>query len=236
MRSKFVLACCLLGLSACAGRAPIGGPSVRAVAATELPVPISVDPSSADRPYLLGSFDKLRIDVFGVEEMNNRDVQVDAGGNIAFPLVGTIHAEGQTPGQLANLITQQLRGRYVRNPQVTVNLIETNSQTVTVDGQVQKPGLYPVIGRLTLLRAVATAGGVGEYGKLDDVVVFRTVGRDRYAALYDLGAIRRGNYADPEIFAEDVIVVGDNPTRRIFRDVLAAAPLLVSPLIVLLQN
>jgi polysaccharide biosynthesis/export protein len=89
------------------------------------------------------------------------------------------------------------------------------------------------MGKMTLQRAVARAGGTTEFAKLDDVVVFRTVEGKQYAGLYNLQAIRRGNYADPEIFANDVIIVGDSPARRRFRDFLQAAPLLTSPLVLL---
>jgi polysaccharide biosynthesis/export protein len=133
-------------------------------------------------------------------------------------------------------LARRLAGNYVRDPQVTVNLEETVSQVVTVDGQVTRPGLYPVIGRMTLMRAVANAGGTAEFARLDDVVVFRTVAGQRYAALYNLRAIRRGVYADPEIFANDIVVVGDSQARRIFRDILQAAPLITTPIIALVQN
>jgi polysaccharide export outer membrane protein len=110
------------------------------------------------------------------------------------------------------------------------------SQVVTVDGQVRQPGLYPVVGGMTLMRAVATAQGTSEFARLRDVVVFRTVGGQNMAALYNLDAIRRGLYPDPEIFANDVVIVGDSPARRIFRDVLQAAPLITTPIIALLQR
>lgn len=227
----------LLALAGCSGepKTIAGDPAIEQVAGTELPAPQRADMFTAERPYLIGPFDKLVIDVFGITELNQRQVQTDASGRLAFPLVGTIEATGRTPNELADEIAARLRRAYVRDPQVTVNLAETTSQVVTVDGQVLKPGLYPVVGSMTLMRAIATAGGVGEYAKLDDVMVFRTVGGQKYAALYNLKAIRRGDYTDPEIFANDVVVVGDSEARRMFRDILAAAPLITAPLIVLLR-
>ena len=202
----------------------------------ELPAPSRSDLSAANRPYLIGPFDKLSINVFGIDELSQRVVQTDASGRISFPLIGVVEASGQTPGELADIIESRLRGRYVRDPQVTVNLEDTVSQVVTVDGQVSRPGLYPVIGRMTLMRAVATAGGAAEFAKLDDVVVFRTIGGQQLVGLYNLKAIRNGNYADPEIFANDVVVVGDSQSRKLFKDLLQIAPLLTTPLILLLQN
>ena len=97
-------------------------------------------------------------------------------------------------------------------------------------------GLYPVIGKMTLMRAVATAEGTSEFAKLDDIVIFRTVNGQKMAALYNLKAIRRGYYDDPEIFANDVVVVGDSTARRLFKDALQIVPLLTTPLIIGLQN
>lgn len=237
----FFPACATLGglllLAGCATTAPLrSSEAVTVVPSASLPAPVETDLRTAERPYLIGPFDKLRIDVFGIPELSERLVQVDAGGRASFPLVGSFEASGRTTQQLAEELQRRLAASYIRNPQVTVNLEETVSQVVTVDGQVVRPGLYPVIGRMTLMRAVATAGGVGEFARLDDVVVFRTVSGQRYAALYNLRAIRRGAYEDPEIFPNDIVVIGDSQARRIFRDFLQAAPLLTTPIVALLQN
>jgi polysaccharide export outer membrane protein len=108
--------------------------------------------------------------------------------------------------------------------------------SVTVDGQVNRAGSYPVVGRVTLMRAVALAGGTNEFAKLQDVVVFRDVGNQKYVGIYNLEGIRRGNYPDPEIFPNDVVVVGDSPARRRFKDVLAVVPALLSPVILLARE
>ena len=227
----------LMLLGACSRTPPLQtSAAVTVVPSTELPPPSGAVAEGAERPYLIGPFDKLKIDVFGIPELSDRIIQVDASGRASFPLAGSFQASGMTPQQLEDELERRLSGRYVRDPQVTVNLDETVSQVVTLDGQVTRPGLYPVIGRMTLMRAVATAGGASEFARLNDVVVFRTVGAQRYAALYNLALIRRGAYADPEIFAGDIVVVGDSQARRLFRDILAAAPLITAPIIAVLQN
>ena len=224
-------------LAGCTGSGQLGGASnVTVLQGSELPVPDRSDLLGESRPYLIGPFDKLMIDVFGIEELSKKEVQTDASGRISFPLAGIIEAAGRTPAEVEEEIEARLRSRYVRDPQVTVNLKETVSQVITVDGQVKRPGLYPVIGKMTLMRAVATAEGTAEFAKLEDVVIFRTVKGQQLAALYDLKAIRRGNYGDPEVFANDVIVVGDSQARRLFRDALQVVPLLTTPLIIALQN
>lgn len=224
-----------LMLPAC-GQTVLGGsPDVTVVSSEGLPEPMRADLLSSNRPYLIGPFDKLKIDVFGIEDLS-KEVQIDASGRLSFPLIGVVEASGLTPGELGTELEKRLQGRYVREPQVTVNLEETVSQVITVDGQVDEPGLYPVIGRMTLMRAVATAGGTSEFAKLNDVVVFRSVGGKQLAGLYNLKAIRRGVYSDPEVFANDVIVVGDSQARRLFRDLIQASPLITTPLIILFRN
>jgi polysaccharide export outer membrane protein len=217
---------------------PLGGsPNLRTVAQNGvMPPPTRVDLATTARPYLIGPFDKVLIDVFGIEELSKMEVQADASGRISFPMIGVIEAAGKTPGEIADLIEGGLRGRFVRNPQVTVNLKETVSQVVTVDGEVEEPGLYPVLGRMTLMRAVATAKGATEFAKLGRVAIFRTVDGQRLAGLYDLRAIRDGQYDDPEVYANDVVIVGDNATRRLLKDALQALPAITGPLVYILAR
>lgn len=238
VRISTILFC--LALAACAGRTSLGGvpgepAAVEIAQPGTLPPPEQRDTIGNNRPYLIGPFDKLTIDVFGIEELSKKEVQTDAGGRISFPLAGIVNAAGLTPAEVEDVLEQRLRGRFVRDPQVTVNLKEAVSQVITVDGQVREPGLYPVVGRMTLMRAVATAKGTDEFAKLEDVVVFRTVGGQKMAALYNLSAIRRGRYDDPEVFANDVVVVGDSPARRLFKNALQVVPTIASSLILLIR-
>lgn len=229
--------CLGLLLSGCASSSPnIGGaPGLEVVQGDALPEPTIADLAANERPYRVGPFDVLTIDVFGSEELSKKEVQVDASGRITFPLIGTLEVAGKTPGEVGDLMADRFRGRYIYNPQVTVNLKEIISQTVTISGEVKKAGVYPIIGRMTLMTAIASAEGWTEFSKKGEVVVLRTVGDKDYAALYDVRAIEKGRYADPEIFASDVVVVGNSNSRRIFRDFLAATPLL-APVVLLLDR
>lgn len=209
--------------------------TVRVTKYDALPPPTGADYAATNRPYAIGALDKLTVTVFGIADLSGK-VQVDASGRVAVPLAGSIEAGGMSPDSLGREIESRLRARYVRDPHVTVNVDEALSQVVTIDGQVREPGLYPVVGNMTLLKAVATAKGPTDFAKLEDVVIFRTVGSQRLAALYNLGAIRRGVYADPAIYPNDVVVVGDSNGRRMFKDFLQLVPLLTTPLIIALQR
>ena len=220
----------------CVSRAPLRSSSTLKVldSQTMMPAPTRGDLIAPDRQSLIGPLDNISVDVFGIPEFT-RDVQVDGSGRIAMPLIGTLDAGGKTAQELSSSIASALARAGVKRPDVTVNIKDSVSQVVTVDGQVAAPGLYPVTNQMTLLRAIASAKGLSEFAKQDDVVILRTVGNQRIAGLYNLDAIRRGNYADPQIYANDVVIVGDSPQRRLFRDFVSLAPLLAAPLIAIVQ-
>lgn len=200
-----------------------------------LPPPNREDLTAADRPTLIGPLDTIEVDVFNVPALS-KQMQVDGSGRISMPLIGTIDARGKTAGELSTAIEAALRGRYVRNPDVTVNIISSVSQVVTIDGQVTEPGLYPVTNQMTLMRVIASAKGLTEFARDDDVVILRTVNSRRMAGLYNLGAIERGAYSDPPIYANDVVIVGDSPQRRAFKNVVSLAPLIAAPMIAIVNQ
>lgn len=237
MRNPCIAILAVAALAGCAGREPPVVPSARLTVvenSRELPAPDRADLTAADRPALIGPLDTIAVDVFNVPDLS-REMQVDASGRIAMPLAGTIDARGKTAEELARAVEAALRARYVRAPEVTVNIKSSVSQVVTIDGQVVEPGLYPVTNQMTLMRVVASAKGLSEFARQEDVVILRTVGKRKMAGLYDLSAIRRGAYDDPPVYANDVIIVGDSPQRRLFRDFVSLSPILAAPLIAILQ-
>lgn len=231
------LALCAI-VAGCKTHAPTlgGDPGLQVMSAGQLPVPERIDMLPVGSAYYVGPQDRLLVDVLGIPELTARAVQVDSQGQIALPIAGRVDVNGHTPAEVGDLIAQQLRVNFMRDPQVVVSLTDARAQVVTVEGQVTKPGMYPVTDRMSLLRTTALAGGLTEYAQLDDVIVFREVKGQRYAALYNLKAIRQGAYPDPEIYANDVVVVGDSASRRLFKDVLQSAPLLLTPVILLLNK
>ncbi len=229
---------CLAGLAitaltGCAEDRLIGRPDLNIVQGGELPAPAKQDLILQQRSYSIGPLDRVTIDVYGLPELS-RTMTVDADGTISMPLVGILQASGRSSTELSGLIAGRLRGRYVRDPQVTVN-VDTVNQMITVDGAVDTPGLYPVNGQMTLIKAIASAKGVTEFARTDYVVVFRQVKNQKMAAVYDLRAIRQGLYADPEVYANDVVSVGDSGTQRAFKTLLSSGALLTAPLVAVLQ-
>lgn len=226
------VALAITGLTGCASdpALPHSTQSVTVLDTKALPPPDSVATGAA-----LGPLDKVRIEVFGVPDLT-REVQVDAGGSLSFPFVGPIHVAGQTPAEVERMIERKLAGGYVKDPVVSVNLLESDSQTIAVEGEVKQPGVYPAAGRLSLLRALALAGGNTEFALKEQVIVFRDVGDQRYAGVYNLDAVRRGAVDDPRIYPHDLIVMGESPRRRAIDKIIKAAPAITSPLILLLTR
>lgn len=236
MRLHIPVICLALAATGCGSHEPLrsSGNLTVVQGSNVLPPPDRGDLVAADRPALIGPLDTIEVTVFGIPELD-REMQVDASGRVAMPLAGTVDARGKTAEELATAIQAALKARYVRNPQVTVNIKSSVSQVVTIDGSVTEPGLYPVTNQMTLMRVIASAKGLTEFAREEEVVILRNVGDKRMAGLYNIAAIRRGAYDDPPIYANDVIVVGDSPQRRLFRDFVSVSPVLAAPLIAILQ-
>lgn len=216
---------CLASLAACASSPPLATNSdVVVTSLATLPLPDGIDPNSTERAYRIGALDELSVNVFNSPELSVETVVADAGGRISLPLIGEVDARGRTSTELARQIEVILQRRYVIDPRVAVNVITPVSQAVTVSGSVREPGTYPIVGRTTLLRTIAIAKGTTEFARESAVVVFRDAGNTRYAALYNLKAIAAGQAEDPEVFANDVVLVGNSQARRFFRDILQVVP------------
>ena len=222
---KYALPLLVLALGACGSGTRLDESSTAVRVAGVLPAPDSDAIPVNVTNYRLGPLDEITVSVFGAPELD-REGAVDAAGNFAMPLTGTVMAAGKTPNELATAIEDKLRGPYLRDPKVSVNIKAAKSQLVTVDGEVAEPGVYPVIGRMTLQQAVASAQGASQAANIKSVIVFRTVDGQRMAAMYNLRDIRSGRVADPQIYGNDIVIVGENATRRWLRDAAMTFPLL----------
>ena len=211
-------------LAACAsggGQRPAGN----VVAA--LPAPDSTSANGAysgASDYRIGAQDLLNISVFGVEELN-KDVRVNSNGQVSLPLVGTVMAGGRTIPELESDLAKKYAAGYLQNPQVTVFVKEFTSQRITLEGAVAKPGIYPLTGRTTLLQAIALGGGVDDkVADLGGIVLMRTVGGKRQAAVFDLRQVRRGVTEDPQVYGDDIIVVEQSGSKTALRRFIEAVP------------
>ena len=174
--------------------------------------------------YKIGPLDVLDISVFKVPELS-RTVQVSDVGTINLPLVGETKAAGRTAREVERDLTAKLGAKYLQSPQVTVLVKEYNSQRVTVEGAVKKPGVYPLRGKTSLLQFVAMVEGLNDVSDPSNVVVFRAVKGKRTAARFDVDEIRAGRVDDPIIQEGDIIVVNESAGKAIYQSFLKALPI-----------
>jgi polysaccharide export outer membrane protein len=170
--------------------------------------------------YRIGPLDELDVVVYQDKDLT-QTVDVDASGRIVLPFVGQLEAAGKTPAELADLIRAKLAESYFQNPQVAVVVKKAVSQQITVEGEVTKPGVYPIVGRTTLIQAIALASGADQYADYRHVTVFRDVDHKRYDATYNLDAVNHGQSPDPEVYGNDIIVVQRSGIKATVRDYVA---------------
>ena len=113
------------------------------------------------REYIIGPQDLLEIRVFELPELN-QTVRVSEDGSITLPLLGNVQVGGLTKDGVEEKLKTLLEARWLKNAQVSVFIKEYQSRRVAVIGAVEKPGMYELIGRLTLLQVISQAGGFKE--------------------------------------------------------------------------
>lgn len=210
-----------LTLAACAGTR--GGPIPYNVSNFGRPDAPTTDVLPAN--YQIAPMDTLTIKVYGVDALTS-DYTVDLMGNIAIPLIGDVPAAGRSPDQFDKILTAKLGEKYFEHPDVTVSIKASAGRSVTVDGAVARAGAYPVPTTMTLMQAVALAGGITDDANAHRIAIFRTIDGRREAAAFDLVSIRRGELRDPPVYAGDIIVVDGSTINATLKRVFMTTPLL----------
>jgi polysaccharide export outer membrane protein len=176
--------------------------------------------------YKIAPMDTVSVKVFGMNDLTG-DYQVDLRGNVSMPLIGDVTALNLTPAQFDELVTRKYSEKYLENPDVSVGIKQSAGRNVTVDGAVTKGGMYPVIGPMTLMQAVALAGGIDpDTANPRRVAIFRTIDGRRQAAAFDLVSIRRGEMEDPAVYSGDIVVVDGSAIKEAQKVIFRTFPLL----------
>jgi polysaccharide biosynthesis/export protein len=147
--------------------------SPMAAAAAVAPAPAPSMPMAAD--YVIGPDDLLQVSVWKNEALS-RTLPVRPDGKISMPLLDDIQAAGLTPLQLRDKIAAAL-AEFMPNPQVGVSVLEVRSYRVSVLGEVQKPGVLLLKAPITVLEAIALAGGFRDFASPSKIVIFRKDGQ-----------------------------------------------------------
>lgn len=144
-----------------------------AVRGNDNPVRVTKYPFSLppEGDYIIGPQDLLTINVWREPEIS-REVPVRPDGKISLPLVGEVEASGFTPAALSKKVEESLKA-YLSNPEVTVIVQQVNSRNFNIVGEVLKPGAYRLTNSMTVLDAIAVAGGFQEFADTKDIYVLR---------------------------------------------------------------
>ena len=204
---------------------PAGSELPGAGADPRSPSALAVPQTGVRKDYKVGPNDLIDIEIL---DLNNfkRTVRVNAAGAISLPLIGAANVAGMTAQQIEAHLAAKYAEKYLQDPQVSVFIKEFTSERISIDGAVAKPGIYPLTGQITLLRALALAGGFGPIANSSEVMLFRVDEKgQRQVAVFDVDKIRSGKDDDPAIKGDDLIVVQRDANRRllkdsIFRDIL----------------
>lgn len=133
-------------------------------------------PATTELPadYVIGPEDVLGV-VFWREPDMSGDVTVRPDGKISLPVIGTVQAAGLRPDELQRLV-QTAAAKYISDPNIAIVVRTIHSRKVFVTGLVTRPGAYSLVGPLTLLQAIALAGGLMEYADAKNITLLRNEG------------------------------------------------------------
>jgi polysaccharide export outer membrane protein len=197
------------------------------------PIPYAGTMAAPDAPtaapleagYKIAPLDTLTVKVFKMPDLTG-DYEVDLTGQISMPLIGEVSAVDLTTAELDRRLTDKLGERYLENPDVSVGVKASTRRSVTVDGAVNRAGSYPIAGPVTLMQAVALAGGSSPEANAHRVAVFRQIQGKRQAAAFDLVSIRRGQAEDPAVYPGDIVVVDGSSIKALQKQILNNMPIL----------
>jgi len=149
----------------------------------------------------------LDINVWKEPDMT-RIVPVRPDGKISLPLINDVQAAGSTPQQLAGAVKEKLR-KFLTDPQVTVIVTQINSQRIYVMGEVLRAGAFPLIPGMTVLQALANAGGFSTFADVKKIHVLRMVNGKRAELPFNYREVLKGGNEEQNIKLEpgDTVVV-----------------------------
>ena len=128
------------------------------------------DESKESFEYRLGPNDRVRITVYGQDGLSG-EFEVDSTGNVSLPLIQIVEASGLTTEELAATIADELQPRYLKDPRVSVDVVEY--RPFYIIGEVRNPGSYPFVVNMTVVNAVAVAGGYTYRASKKKIVIIR---------------------------------------------------------------
>ena len=156
----------------------------------------------------VGTDDVFEVRVYGEPELSG-PYRVATDGTIDYPLAGRVHVSGLRTGEIQQLLVAKLKEGYLKTPQVTVTVKERNSQKITVFGQVTRPGQVPYYPNMTIVDAIANAGGFTGIAAKNSVNLRREVSGKIETHIFPVADITEGRSQNVMVLPGDVLVVDE---------------------------
>lgn len=174
--------------------------------------------------YLLRPSDQISVSVFREAELSLDKVRLGVEGNVSLPMIGSVPAAGMTAKQFEQDVTRRLAALGLKTPLVSVNVVEYASHLVTVEGAVEKPGVYSFQPGARLSSAIALASGPKRIANVEQVAVFRESPEGIMVAKFDYAQVSQGTMLDPVLEPGDRVVMGTDGLSVFWEDLLKALP------------
>jgi polysaccharide export outer membrane protein len=194
LKAKWTVLLCLIGSAV----------ALAAEKNLQRPPAADIDPPE----YRIGSGDVLQIDVWKEPDASSTGVTVRPDGRISLQMIGDVRVAGQTPTELEGVLAQRFE-KFIRGARVTVTVREANSHRVYVIGEVRREGAIRLVTPITVLQALAEAGGITDYAKRKNIYILRVVDGRQASLRFDYDAVVRGQKVQQNVMllSGDTIVV-----------------------------
>jgi polysaccharide export outer membrane protein len=167
--------------------------------------PIRAGDASVTADYRLVPGDKLRVDVYKDPNLS-QSLQIRPDGKITLPLLGDIVAAGRTPTELRDTVAQSLK-QYITEPVVTVIVVESVPPAIYVMGEVGSPGVQQLHGQMSVLQALAMAGGFKDFAKTKNIRILRKTPQGIETIRFNYNDAIKGIGATAYVQPGDTIIV-----------------------------
>ncbi|MFN0165270.1 MAG: polysaccharide biosynthesis/export family protein [Bryobacteraceae bacterium] len=166
--------------------------------------PVDTAKFPATQAYIIGPEDVLELHIWRETELSGT-LNVRPDGRVSIRLIGEVQAAGRTPEELAKVIRDGLSVKYLKDPIVTLTVRQVNSKKYYVQGEVGKPGVFPLLVPTTVFEAISVCGGFREFAKKNKIVVVRKGKR----IPFNYKEVEKGKKLEQNIYLEngDTIII-----------------------------
>ncbi len=190
--------------------APVSVPAADETPADPAAPPPQAAPPAAQSEGILGPSDVVEVRVYREDDLSG-EFEVEADGTINFPLVGSVPVAGLSPTAASEILATALEDGFLRDADVTIRVLEYNSRTVDVLGEVEQPGSFPYTDGMTVIQAITLAGGLAETGAANRTTITRTQNGQQVVVPVPLGDILKGRADNVPLLPQDRVFVPKSP-------------------------